>query len=185
VEYVDKLPGDSLTGTTVAKHTIPTPTIPKGGAITLKNYRLLEAQQQEIASQVIQTLEDDIITPSKSAWNFPLLVIPKKINASGKLKWRICVDFRKLNEITVGDSYRIPTIQGMLDKLGRARYFTALDCGYLHMPVAEEDGCKTAFSTENGHLEFKRMPFGFKSPASTFKCMMKTILSEFIGESCI
>jgi hypothetical protein len=106
-EYVDifKLPGDSLTATTVTEHTIPTPTIPKGRAITLKNYRLPEVQQQEIKEQVTQMLKDDIITPSNSGWNFRLLVVPKKLDASGKRKWRLCIDFRKLNEITIGDSY--------------------------------------------------------------------------------
>jgi hypothetical protein len=96
-EYVDifKFPGDSLTATTAAEDTIPTPTIPKDRAITLKNYRLSEAQQQEIRRQVTQMLEDDIITPSNSGWNFSLLAVPKKTDASGKRKWKICIDFRK------------------------------------------------------------------------------------------
>jgi hypothetical protein len=87
-DYVDifKLPGDPLTTATAAEHTIPTPTIPKGSAITLKNYRLPEAQQQEIKRHVTQMLEDDIITPSNSGWNFLLLLVPKKLDASGKQK---------------------------------------------------------------------------------------------------
>jgi hypothetical protein len=188
-EYIDvfKLPGYSLTTTTAAEHAIPTPTIPKGRAITLKNYRLPESQQQEIKRQVAQMLEDDIITPSNSGWNFPLLVVPKKIDSSGKRKWRICIDFRKLNEITVGDSYPLPNIQDILDKLGRARYFTVLDCasGYLQVPVTPEDRCKTAFSTSDGHFEYKRMPFGLKSAPSTFQRMMNNILSELIGNRCL
>jgi hypothetical protein len=112
-------------------------------------------------------LEEDIITPSNSGWNFPLLVVPKKLDASGKRKWRICIDFRKLNEITVGDSYPLPNIQDILDKLGRARYFTALDCASV--PIAEEDRCKTAFSTADGHFKYKRMPFGLKSAPKIYK----------------
>jgi hypothetical protein len=61
-------------------------------------------------------LQDDTITPSNSGWNFPLLVVPKKLDASGKRKWRICVDFRKLNKITIGNSYPLPNIQDILDK---------------------------------------------------------------------
>jgi hypothetical protein len=72
---------------------------------------LPEAQQQEVAKQVTQMLEDDIITPSKSGWNFTLLVVPKKMDASGKRKWRICVDFRKLNKITIGAVIRYPTFR--------------------------------------------------------------------------
>jgi hypothetical protein len=86
-------------------------------------------------------LKDDIITHSNSGWKFPLLVVPKKIDASGERKWRICVEFRKLNEIAIGYSYPLPNIHEILDKLGRARYFTALDCasGYLQVPIAEDD----------------------------------------------
>lgn len=139
-EYVDvfKLPGDTLTATTATEHSVPTPSIPKGRAITLRNYRLPEAQKQEVKEQIEQMLNDEVIVPSKSEYNFPLIVVPKKLDASGKRKWRICIDFRKLNEITIGDSYPLPNIQDILDKLGRARYFTALDCasGYLQVPIA-------------------------------------------------
>jgi hypothetical protein len=157
-EYVDvfKLPGDSLTATTAAAHTIPTPYIAKIRAITLNNYRPPEVQQEEFKREVNQMLDDNI-TPSNRDWNFPLLVVPKKIDALGRRKWRICIDFRELNEMTVGDSYPLPNIQDILDKLGRARYFTALDCasGYLQVPIAPGDRCKTAFSTAEGIMNTK------------------------------
>jgi hypothetical protein len=188
-EFVDifKLPGDSLTVTTATEHSIPTPSIPKGRPITLRNYRLPEAQKQEVKEQIEQMLKDEIIIPSKSEWNFPLIVVQKKMDASGKRKWRICIDFRKLNEVTIGDSYPLPNIQEILDKLGRARYFTALDCasGYLQVPIAKEDRHKTAFSTVDGHFEYARMPFGLKSAPSTFQRMMNNILSELIGNRCL
>lgn len=187
-EFVDvfKLPGDKLTSTTAAKHYIPTPSIPKGRPITLKNYRLPQAHQEEIQRQVEQMLNDGIITHSKSEWNFPLLVVPKKIDATGKKKWRICVDFRRLNDVTVGDSYPLPNIQDILDKIGRSRYFSALDCasGYLQVPIEPEDQCKTAFSTASGHYEYTRMPFGLKSAPATFQRMMNSILHESIGDRC-
>jgi hypothetical protein len=87
------------------------------------------------------------------------------MDASGKRKWGICVDFRKLNEVTVGNSFPLSNIQDILDKLGRARYFSALDCtsGYWQVPLAEEDGAKTAFSTPTCYYEYLRMPFGLKS----------------------
>ena len=68
-----------------------------------------------IKNQNNQMLEDDIITPSQSEWNFPILMVPKKLDASGKRKWRMVIDFRKLNEISIGDSYPLPNIQGILD----------------------------------------------------------------------
>jgi len=68
------------------------------------------------------------------------LIVPKKLDASGKRKWRICVDFRKLNDITVGDSFPLPNIQNILDKLETARYFSSVDCasGYYQVPLAED-----------------------------------------------
>ncbi|KAJ4426071.1 hypothetical protein ANN_26880 [Periplaneta americana] len=155
-EYNDifRLPGDRLTEVKGLAHTIPTPHINPHKPVTLKNYRLPKAHQDEVQKQVEFMLEQDIIKPSQSPWNFPLLVVPKKIDASGKRKWRICVDFRQLNNDTIGDSFPLPNIQDILDKLGRARYFSALDCasGYWQIPSAEEDQCKTAFSTTSGTL---------------------------------
>ena len=156
-EYVDifKLPGDKLTVTNAAVHSIPTPSIPEGRAITLKIYRLAEAQKEEVNKQIKQMLEDELIIPSKSEWNFPLVVVPKKMDTSGKQKWRICIDFHKLNEASIGDSFLLPNIQDILDKVERARNFTALDCAssFHQIPIREEDRCKTVFSTPSGHFE--------------------------------
>jgi len=129
-EFIDvfKLPGDKLTATSAIKHHITTPSILINRAITLRNYRIPEQHQNEVNNQVQQMLEDAIIQQSQSTWNFPILVVPKKLDASGKRQWRICVDFRKLHDVTVGDNFPMPNIQDILDKLGRARYFSALDC---------------------------------------------------------
>jgi hypothetical protein len=65
------------------------------------------------------------------------------------MKSRVCIDFRQLNEVSVGDSYPLPNIQDILDKIGKARYFSVLDCasGYHQIPIRQEDKCKTTFST--------------------------------------
>jgi hypothetical protein len=188
IQYSDvfKLPGDKLTATDAAVHSIPTPGVSEGRPITLKNYRLAEAHKQEVNEQIEQMLRDEVIAPSKSEWNFPLVVVPKKIDATGKRKWRICIDFRKLNEVSVGDSFPLPNIQDILDKIGRARYFTALDCasGFHQIPIKEGDRCKTAFSTPMGHFEYLRMPFGLKAAPATFQRMMNCVLRDSIGDRC-
>jgi hypothetical protein len=105
------------------------------------------------------------------------------MDASRKRKWRICVDFRKTNDVTVGDIFPLSNIQEILDKLGRARYFSALDCtsGYWTVPLAEEDRVKTAFSTTTCHYEYLRMPFGLKSAPSTFPRLMNRVFWGLIG----
>ena len=186
-EYMDvfKLPRDKLTSTSAIKHYIPTPTIPANRALTLWNYRIPEHHQKEVEKQIQKMLEDNIIRPSQCPWNFPILIAPKKIDASGKRKW-ICVDFLRLNELTVGDTFPIPNIKEILDKLRRARYFSALDCacGYWQVPMAEEDRAKTAFSTPTGHYEYLRMPFGLKSALGTFQRLMNCVFMGIIGTRC-
>jgi hypothetical protein len=184
-EYVDvfKFPGDKLTTTSAIEHCIPTPIIPTNRAITLRNYRIPEHHQAEMDSQIQQMLEDKFIQPSQIPWNFPIIIVPKKQDASGKRKWRICVDFRKLNDVKVGDSIPLPNIQDILDKLGRARYFSALYCAncYWQIPFLEEDRVKTAFSTATGHCEHLRMPFGLKSAPSTFQRLMNRVFLALMG----
>jgi len=115
--------------------------------------------------------KDGIIGPSDSPWNAPLLVVPKKIDDSGGQKYRVVVDFRKLNNLTVGDAFPMPDVNTILDQLGNAKYFTCLDMasGYHQIPMRPEDRQKTGFSTEKGHFEFNRMCFGLKGAPATFQ----------------
>jgi len=76
-------------------------------------------------------LDDVIIRPSMSQWNAPVLVLPKKTDVSGKQKLRIIVDFRKLNDLTIGDSFPLPNITDILDQLRNAKYFSTLDLRIL------------------------------------------------------
>lgn len=94
----------------------------------------------------------------------------KKPDASGKPKWRLVIDFRQLNAKTIEDKYPLPNIEEILDKLGRAHYFTTLDLasGYHQIEMHPDDVEKTAFSTNHGDWEFLRMPFGLKN-APVFK----------------
>jgi hypothetical protein len=188
-EYNDvfHLPGDRLTFTTAAEHAILTPTIDPNRAINTKPYRIPEVHKEEVQKQTEQMLRDGIIAPSTSPWNSPILVVPKKADASGKKKWRIVVDFRKLNDVTIGDSFPIPVISEVLDALGNSRYFSTIDCasGFLQVPVKVEDQPKTAFSTAQGHYEYKRMPFGLKGAPATFQRLMNSVLCGIQGIKCL
>ena len=115
-------------------------------------------------------LRQNIIRPSKSPYISPLWIVEKKSSSSGERKWRLTIDFRKLNEITVDDKFLLPNIESLFEKLGRAQYFSSLDLakGFHQVLMDESDVEKTAFSTSRGHFEFIRMPFGLKNVPATF-----------------
>ncbi|KAJ3641818.1 hypothetical protein Zmor_028291 [Zophobas morio] len=123
-------------------------------------------------------LGQGIIPSSISPWSSPIWIVDKKMDASKEKKWRLVVDYRKLNEKTIDDKYPLPNINDILDKLGKSMYFTTLDLasGFHQVEMHPDDIEKTAFSTENGHYEFLRMPFGLKNAPAIFQRVMDNIL---------
>lgn len=113
--------------------------------------------------------------------------VPKKTDASGERKLRIVVDFKKLNDLTIGDSFTLPNITDILDQLGSAKYFSTLDLasGYHQIPIAKEDKCKTTFSTPYGYYKYNRMPFGLKNVPATFQWLMNSVLAGVQGIKCL
>lgn len=176
--------GEPLTFTNQIKHSIRTKDeIP---AYT-KSYRYPFIHRQEVQDQISKMLDQGIIRPSQSAWNSPIWVVPKKVDASGKTKWRLVVDFRKLNDKTIDDKYPIPNIADVLDKLGNCHYFTTLDLasGFYQVEMNPEDIPKTAFNVEHGHFEFLRMAMGLKNSPSTFQRVMDNVLRDLQNVICL
>jgi transposase InsO family protein len=176
--------GEALTFTNQIKHSIKThDEIP----VYTKTYRYPFIHREEVRSQIEKMLEQGIIRPSDSAWSSPIWVVPKKVDASGKQKWRLVVDFRKLNEKTIDDKYPIPNISDVLDKLGKCQYFTTLDLasGFYQVEMNPSDIAKTAFNVEHGHFEFLRMPMGLKNSPSTFQRVMDSVLKGLQNVICL
>ena len=182
-----RLPGDKLSTTTAIEHAIPTPGIDPCRGIASRNYQIPEALQGELQGIIDEMLRDKIIRHSNSPWNSPIIFVKKEEDASKKEKWRLVVDFRRLNEVTVGDSYPLPLISDILSALGKARYYTTVDLasGFHQVPLREEDRQKTAFSTPGGHFEFCNMPMGICSAPATFQRLMNTVLSGLVGTKAL
>lgn len=168
--------GTQLTFTNQIKHRISTTDeIPTHA----KMYRYPQEQKNELKRQINSLLDQGIIQPSFSPWASPIWIVPKKLDASGQRKWRMVIDYRSLNEKTIGDRYPIPNIDDLLDKLGKCNYFTTLDLasGFHQIEMDPDSIQKTAFNfgTE-GHYEFLRMPFGLKNAPATFQRAMNNVL---------
>lgn len=155
--------------------------------IFIRPYRHPPVYNAEIEKQVEKLLKNDVIQPSHSPWSAPVHLVPKKADASGEAKFRMVIDYRRLNEITTDDKYPLPNIADLFDKLGKSVYFSTIDLasGYHQIEVKEEDRQKTAFSTQSGHFEFTRMPFGLKTAPATFQRAMDNVLRGLQGIHCL
>lgn len=116
--------GKNLTFINLVKHKIQTTDeIP----LHTKPFRNSPVERQEIQRQINKLLDQDIIRHSHSPWSAPIFIVSKKPDAANNKKWRLIIDYRKLNEKTIKDKYPMPNITDVLDRIGRAKYFTALD----------------------------------------------------------
>jgi Reverse transcriptase (RNA-dependent DNA polymerase) len=111
-------------------------------------------------------LEKGLIRESASPWASPIVLVPKKNG-----KQRICIDYRKLNQVTEKDVYPLPVIDDILESFKGAKWFSSLDLasGYWQVAVKEEDRKKTAFITKSGLYEFNVMPFELCNAPATFQ----------------
>ncbi len=151
--------------------------------IYVKNYRLPESQKSELNSQIEKLIENEIIEPSTSDYSSPIFLVPKKSDKSEK-KWRLVVDFRKLNKKLIGDVFPIPRIDDILDQLGRAKYFSVLDLqsGFHQIKLDENSRDYTSFQTDKGSYRFTRVPFGIKIAPNSFARMMSLAFSGLTPE---
>lgn len=138
------------------------------------------AMQAIINKEIDDLLAADQIEPSNSPYSAPIVLVQKKQG-----KWRLCVDFRQLNEHSIRDAYPLPRINHILDKLRGAKYISTLDLrqGYWQIPLAPTSRQYTAFIAPNrGLFQWKVMPFGHHSAPATFQRTIDSVIGPEVNE---
>ncbi|KAD7117085.1 hypothetical protein E3N88_04353 [Mikania micrantha] len=156
--------------------------IPGVGPVAKAPYRLAPSEMQELSSQLQELLDRGFIRPSSSPWGAPILFVKKKDGS-----FRMCIDYRELNKLTIKNRYPLPRIDDLFDQLQGATYFSKIDLrsGYHQVRVREEDISKTAFRTRYGHYEFLVMPFGVTNAPAIFMDLMNRVCRPYLDKFVI
>ncbi|MCO5573414.1 hypothetical protein L7F22_027185 [Adiantum nelumboides] len=168
--FIDDIPGELPPKRGDGDHAIEL--IPGSSPPNKPFYRVSQAQQEEIMRQVNELVEKGMVRPSSSPFCSPVLLVHKKDDT-----YRMCVDYRALNKITIKNKFHVPRIEDLFDKLQGSTYFSRIDLksGYHQIRIVNEDILKTAFRTTFGLYEYLVMPFGLTNAPATFNCMMEQI----------
>ena len=138
--------------------------------------------QEEVDKHVESMIQKGVVEPSNSPCSSPVVLVKKKDSTT-----TFCIDYRKLNDITVQDAYPLPLIDQSLDHLAGAKWFSTLDLfsGYWQVTINRNDRPKTAFATRRGLYEFSVMPFGLCNAPATFERLMERVLSGLQFDICL
>ncbi|KAL8441822.1 hypothetical protein Emed_007471 [Eimeria media] len=182
--FPDSLP-PGLPARRIIDHTIPTlpDELPPKGPI----YQMDHPRKMAMKEELSKLAAKGYITLTSSPFAAPCMLVPKKADKPGGApQYRLVINYRALNKITVSSEPPIPNITTIMEQLQGAKYFTTMDmeAGFHQVRVAPEDQHKTAFGCYFGHFEFKVMPFGLKGAPGTFQTIMSHILWEHIGVRC-
>uniref|UniRef100_A0AC35U463 Reverse transcriptase domain-containing protein n=1 Tax=Rhabditophanes sp. KR3021 TaxID=114890 RepID=A0AC35U463_9BILA len=168
---------EDLGRTNIIKHKID---IGKATPIRSKKRQVALAIKDEFKKIIDGMLRMGVIRKSRSPWASPVILVPKKDKTI-----RMCVDFRRLNEVIKLDSYPLPNIEQLLLSLHNKKYFSTMDCtkGYWQIELDEESKPITAFTTDYGLFEFNVLPFGLATAPSEFERLVESLFPDIIGKS--
>ncbi|GKC63776.1 putative reverse transcriptase domain-containing protein [Tanacetum coccineum] len=145
-------------------------------------YRLAPSEMQELSNQLQKLTDKGFIRPSSSPWGAPVLFVKKKDGS-----FRMCIDYRELNKLTIKNQYPLPRIDGLFDQLQGSSVYSKIDLqtGYHQLRVQEEDISKTTFRTRYGHYQFQVMPFGLTNAPAVFMDLMNRVCRPHLDKFVI
>nr|GFA89688.1 putative reverse transcriptase domain-containing protein [Tanacetum cinerariifolium] len=137
---------------------------------------------KDLSEQLKELFGKGFIRPSSSPWGAPVLFVKKKDGA-----FRMCIDYRELNKLTVKNRYPLPWIDDLFNKLQGSSVYSKNDLrsSYHQLRVREEDVPKTAFITRYGHYEFQVMPFGLTNAPAVFMDLMNRVCKPYLDKFVI
>ncbi|GJT32650.1 putative reverse transcriptase domain-containing protein [Tanacetum coccineum] len=156
--------------------------IPDVARVAQTPYRLAPSEMKELSNQLQELSDKGFIRPSSSPWGAPILFVKKKDGS-----FRMCIDYRELNKLTVKNRYPLPRIDDLFDQLQGSSIYSKIDLrlGYHQLRVREEDIPKTAFRTRYRHYEFQVMPFGLTNAPAVFMDLMNRVCKPYLDKFVI
>lgn len=163
---------DVPSSTNVLEHDIDV-----GTAVPIKQhaYRCPMAKREIMKKECEYLLDNGLAKPSRSPWSSPCLLAPKSDGTP-----RFCTDFRKVNAVTVPDSFPLPRMDDCIDSIGPAVFISKLDLlkGYWQVPLTERASAISAFVTPDHFLQYTVMAFGMRNAPATFQRLMHVVLGD-------
>ena len=178
-DYPEVFPEDVTSLPPVREVEFSVDLIPGTAPISVSPYRMAPLELRELKDQLEDLMAKHFVRPSVSPWGAPVLLVKKK---DGSM--RMCIDYRKLNKVTIKNKYPLPRIDDLLDQLKGACVFSKIDLrsGYHQIRVKSADVPKTAFRTRYGHYEFLVMPFGVTNAPAVFMDYMNRIFQAYLDQ---